>query len=60
LLSETLRLPQWTRDVSPFHHVPAIPAASFEILPLLILIAVATGLAAVGLSGMDRRDIARR
>jgi ABC-2 type transport system permease protein len=60
LLSATLRLPQWTRDISPFHHVPAIPAASFEILPILILIAVATGLTAVGLSGMERRDIARR
>jgi ABC-2 type transport system permease protein len=60
LLSETLRLPQWTRDISPFHHVPAIPAASFEILPILMLIAVATGLGTVGLSGMQRRDIARR
>lgn len=59
LLAETLRLPQSIRDVSPFHHVPAIPAESFEILPILMLLVVASGLAAVGLLAMNRRDIAR-
>jgi ABC-2 type transport system permease protein len=59
LLAETLQLPPWTRGISPFSHVPAIPAESFDILPILLLITVATGLTAVGLSGMERRDIAR-
>ncbi len=57
LLSETLKLPQWTRNVSPFQHVPAMPAASFEPLPLVVLVVVAAGFTLVGLAAMNRRDI---
>ncbi len=57
LLSETLHLPQWTRNVSPFQHVPALPAASFELRPLVLLLVVAAGLVLIGLVAMNRRDI---
>jgi ABC-2 type transport system permease protein len=57
LLSGTLDLPQWARNVSPFTHVPALPAASFDIVPMLILGAVAAGFIAIGMSMVRRRDI---
>ena len=60
LLSETLHLPQWTRNVSPFQHVPALPAASFELLPILVLVLVAVGFVLVGLAAVNRRDIGSR
>ena len=62
LLSETLNLPQWTRDFSPFQHVPAVPAAPWRVvlITLVLLLAVAGGLTAVALTGIERRDIARR
>lgn len=57
LLAETLKLPQWTRDLSPFQHVPALPGEPFEVLPMALLVAVAVGLTALGLLGIERRDI---
>lgn len=57
LLAETLKLPQWARNLSPFEHVPAMPAASFELLPVAMLVLVAVGLTFVGLVAMNRRDI---
>ena len=57
LLAETLKLPQFVRNLSPFEHVPALPAASFELLPLVLLVIVALTLTLVGLVGMARRDI---
>ncbi len=57
LLAETLKLPQWVRNLSPFEHVPALPAASFEAVPLILLVLVAIALIFVGLLGTVRRDI---
>lgn len=57
LLAETLNLPQWTRDLSPFEHVPAMPAESFALAPVAALCAVAAALVAVGFSAIGRRDI---
>ncbi len=57
LLAETLKLPDWLRNVSPFEHVPPLPAADFEWLPLVLLVLVAIGLTFVGLGAMNRRDI---
>jgi ABC-2 type transport system permease protein len=57
LLAETLKLPQWLRNISPFEHVPAMPAASFELLPTTILVLVAAGLTLAGLMAVNRRDI---
>ena len=45
-------------DVSPYEHVPGLPAASFAAGPLLALTAVAATLTAAGLVGFRRRDTA--
>jgi ABC-2 type transport system permease protein len=57
MLGDTLDLPQWLRNLSPFEHVPALPAASFDPLPLLVLAVVAVALAAVANFAIRRRDI---
>jgi ABC-2 type transport system permease protein len=58
LFAELMGLPDAVRDVSPFTHVPAVPAASVEIVPLAVLTVVAATLTLVGLAGLSRRDIA--
>ena len=53
-----LNLPQWVMDLSPFVHVPALPAADLRALPLIVLTVVAVLLAAAGVAALRRRDIA--
>ena len=50
-LGPLLGLPDWVMDLSPFTHVPLLPAASFDAVPLLALTAVAAVFVAVGLAG---------
>ena len=60
LLSElvpVLGLPAWMTNLSPFGHVPSMPAEEGRLLPLVLLVAVAAAVAAVGLGGLRRRDI---
>jgi polyether ionophore transport system permease protein len=49
--------PQWLLDVSPFEHVPAVPAVALSAGPLLVLSAIAVALSAAGLAGFSRRDV---
>jgi ABC-2 type transport system permease protein len=56
-LGTILPIPNWLRDVSPFQHVPLLPAARLEMLPLVVLTAIAAGLTLTGLAGLRRRDI---
>jgi ABC-2 type transport system permease protein len=58
LFGELLRLPGWVRDLSPFEHLSAVPAEDPAALPLLALTGLAAALAAAGLVGISRRDIA--
>jgi ABC-2 type transport system permease protein len=58
VLAETLDLPSWVRNLSPFEHVPALPAASFELAPPLVLTAIAVAATIVGLVGFKRRAVA--
>ena len=44
-------------DISPFTHVPLLPAADLDVVPLIALTAVAAALSAAGLAGLRRRDI---
>jgi ABC-2 type transport system permease protein len=57
LFGTLLDLPQWALNVSPFQHVPAVPAESFRVAPIVTLVACAAVLAAVGSTGLRRRDI---
>ncbi len=58
LFGELLGLPEWLRDVSPFHHLPGLPAQQLRILPVLTLLTLAAVLAALGLRTFRRRDLA--
>ena len=58
-LGAVLGLPRWLSDLSPFEHVPQLPAASLTLLPLVVMSAVAAGLTLIGLTGLRRRDIGR-
>ena len=51
-------LPGWVLDLSPFEHVPQLPAADFTAAPLAWLSAVAAGLTALGMLAFRRRDLA--
>ena len=57
LLGPLLSLPQWVQDLSPYAHVPLLPAADLAVAPLLVLTAVAAALTAVGIAGFRRRDV---
>jgi ABC-2 type transport system permease protein len=57
-LGPLLDLPQAVLDVSPFTHIPQVPAADVTALPLVVLMAVAAVLITVGLSAFRRRDLA--
>ncbi len=57
MLATVLRLPDWTLDLSPFQHVPALPAASMSWMPVTVLLVVALALVVVGLLALDRRDM---
>lgn len=57
LLGNTLDLPQWARNLSPFEHVPALPAADFEVFPIVALVALTAAALAVGAVAVRRRDV---
>ena len=52
-----LGLPDWVSRLSPYDHIPKLPAADLTVLPLLALTAVAAAAAVVGLAAVRRRDI---
>jgi ABC-2 type transport system permease protein len=50
-------LPAWVLNLSPFTHVPAVPAEPLRWAPLLVLTAVAVAIGVVGVAGWRRRDL---
>ncbi|MEN0136097.1 MAG: anibiotic ABC transporter [Rhodococcus sp. (in: high G+C Gram-positive bacteria)] len=56
-LGSLLGLPQTVRDLSPFTHVPALPAAEVTAAPLVWLTLVAVVAGAVGVALFRRRDL---
>lgn len=52
-----LRLPQWLTNLSPYQHIPRLPAATFTPLPLGVLALIAAALLTAGLLGFRRRDL---
>ena len=57
LFGELLRLPAWTRRLSPLEHVPGVPAEALATVPLVVLGALAAMFVAVGLRALDARDL---
>jgi ABC-2 type transport system permease protein len=56
-LGGALQLPEWLTYLSPFGHIPSMPAQDFELVPLLALTGVALVLMVIGFIGYRRRDI---
>ncbi|MDV7089675.1 ABC transporter permease [Rhodococcus opacus] len=56
-LGSLLGLPQAVRDLSPFTHVPAVPAAEVTATPLVWLAVIAVVVGAVGVVLFRRRDL---
>jgi ABC-2 type transport system permease protein len=56
-IGELLELPEAILYLSPFRHTPQFPLAEVSATPLLILGALAAGLAVIGYVGIRRRDI---
>jgi ABC-2 type transport system permease protein len=58
MFAPVLDMPQWLSNLSPFEHVPALPAASMAWLPIGVLTTIAAATIAAGLVALARRDIA--
>lgn len=56
-LGQILQFPAWMMNLSPFGHVPRLPAAAMDWLPILVLTLVAVVLFAAGIAGFRRRDL---
>ncbi|MDO0935070.1 ABC transporter permease [Streptomyces sp. DG2A-72] len=56
-LGQILQFPDWMNNLSPFGHVPQLPAADMSWTPMLLLTLVAAGLVWLGLTGFSRRDL---
>ncbi|HEU4914560.1 MAG TPA: hypothetical protein VFT16_04115 [Candidatus Saccharimonadales bacterium] len=52
-----LELPQYVLNISPFTHLPSVPAEPLTYLPLTILAGVGIGLLLTGIIAFRRRDI---
>ena len=56
-LGELLRLPHWVTELSPYSHVPQLPATSFDAPAVLGLLGVAAALLVAAFVRFDRRDV---
>jgi ABC-2 type transport system permease protein len=56
-LGSLLNLPGWLMNLSPYQHVPRLPASGFTATPLIVLTLIAAGLLTVGFAGFRRRDL---
>ncbi|MGA6170920.1 ABC transporter permease [Streptomyces sp. NPDC012600] len=56
-LGTILGFPDWMNNLSPFGHVPRLPAGRMSWTPVLALTTVAAGLTLLGLAGFRRRDL---
>lgn len=56
-LGQILQFPDWSARLSPFEHVPQLPADDLALAPLAWLTALAAALLGLGLAGIARRDL---
>ncbi|TIC87799.1 ABC transporter permease [Nocardioides sp. GY 10113] len=57
MFGDFLKFPGWLVDLSPFHHLPLVPAEDFDAVPVLAVALVATLLSFAGQMAFRRRDI---
>jgi ABC-2 type transport system permease protein len=57
VLAGTLDWPDWLGKLSPFAHLASVPARAPDVRTLLIMLAIAVVLGAVGVLRFDRRDL---
>jgi ABC-2 type transport system permease protein len=57
VLGDVLGLPGWLLDLSPFQHLPQLPAHRPTVTAPAVLTAIAAALTATGLTAFRRRDI---
>lgn len=57
MFGPSLGLPQWLQDLSPFTHIPNVPATSLTPAPVVLLTATCLALAMVGVAAIRRRDL---
>lgn len=56
-LGQILQFPDWMNNLSPFGHIPKLPAEDMDWAPVAVLTAIAVALVAAGLAGFRRRDL---
>jgi ABC-2 type transport system permease protein len=56
-LGPVFKLDQKIMDISPYAHVPQLPAAELDPAPVVALTVIAAGLIAIGLAAFRRRDV---
>lgn len=54
---DLFKFPDWVSQISPFEHLPGLPAEDLAILPLLVLTVVALALIAFGMKAFRMRDL---
>jgi ABC-2 type transport system permease protein len=57
LFGDSLGLPRWLRDLSPFEHLALVPLEDFRWAPFLVLTLVAAALSVAGRFAFRRRDL---
>lgn len=60
VLGDMLNFPQALQNLSPFSHVPAVPADPISVAPLVVLAVIGVALATIGAFSFRRRDLAIR
>ena len=58
MFGDLLDVPGWLIDLSPFSHIPDVPATDLALSPLIVLTLIAAALIATGLGAFRRRDLA--
>jgi ABC-2 type transport system permease protein len=59
LFADSVDMPEWVQQASPFVHTPDAPLEAVAVTPLLAVLAVAAALVVAGFAGFRRRDVGR-